>query len=60
MIIAELFTSMSDTARLAIFSAVIIIVFILFLKTIKIILKMAVIFGMLLLIFYFLRQTGII
>ena len=60
MTIAELFTSMSDTARLAIFSAALIIVFILFLKTIKVILKIAVILGMLLLIFYFLRQAGVV
>lgn len=60
MTIAELLTSMSDTARLTILSAAIIIVFILFLKTIKVILKIAVILVMLLLIFYFLRQAGIV
>ena len=60
MDVTEFFASMSDTGRMVVISAAVIIVFILFLKTIKFILKVAVILGMLLLIFYFLRQAGIV
>jgi hypothetical protein len=60
MTVSEFVAALSDAARLAILSAVIIIVFILFAKTIKLILKMGVILVMLLLIAYFLRQHGII
>jgi hypothetical protein len=60
MNIPESFQSMDDTSKLVILSATVIIVFILFSKVIKVILKIAVIAAMLFLIAYFLRQNGII
>lgn len=58
--IPEIFKSMDETSWMVMLSATAIIVIILFAKTIKGILKIAVIAGMLLLIAFSLRMAGII
>lgn len=55
----ELFSSMDNTARMVILSATLIIVFILFAKAVKFVLKLVVIAVMVLFIVYFLRMAGL-